>query len=267
MISTMWANNEVGTVSPIAALSEVASGYGIPLHTDAVQAVGSVPVDFAASGAAALSLTAHKLGGPYGTGALLLRRDVACVPLLHGGGQERDVRSGTLDTPGVVGLATAAVLATSNRPTHAARIGALRDRLVAGVLDRVPDAVLNGSRAHRLPGNAHFSFPGCEGDSLLMLRARMSCTPPAAKGTMMCPFAAKAPIANVATASQTGFGATAMRSSATHDASSSTSTSARRSYLSPSGTKKNIPTAVPAWLSMATVPAHRSGSRTARRSW
>jgi cysteine desulfurase len=169
LITAMWANNEVGTLSPVAELSQVAAEYGIPLHTDAVQAVGSVPVDFAASGAAALSLTAHKLGGPYGTGALLLRRDVTCVPLLHGGGQERDVRSGTLDSPGIVGLATAAVLATTNRPTQAVRIGALRDRLVAGVLGCVPDAVLNGSRAHRLPGNAHFSFPGCEGDSLLML--------------------------------------------------------------------------------------------------
>jgi cysteine desulfurase len=156
-------------VSPVSELAEIAAGHGIPLHTDAVQAVGAVPLDFAASGAAALSLTAHKLGGPYGTGALLLRRDVICVPLLHGGGQERDVRSGTLDTPGIVGLATAAVLSTSNRGVQAARIGALRDRLVAGVFDRVPDAVLNGSRRHRLPGNAHFSFPGCEGDSLLML--------------------------------------------------------------------------------------------------
>jgi cysteine desulfurase len=165
----MWANNEVGTLSPVAALSQVAAEYGIPLHTDAVQAVGAVPVDFAASGAAALSLTAHKLGGPYGAGALLLRRDVSCVPLLHGGGQERDVRSGTLDTPGVVGLATAAVLATANRPAQSARVQALRDRLVNGVLARVPDAVLNGSRTNRLPGNAHFSFARCEGDSLLML--------------------------------------------------------------------------------------------------
>ena len=169
LITDMWANNEVGTLSPVADLGEVAVGYGIPLHTDAVQAVGAVPLDFATCGAAALSLTAHKLGGPYGTGALLLRRDVACVPLLHGGGQERDVRSGTLDTPGIVGRATAAVLATSNRPAQATRIAGLRDRLVAGVLERVPDAVLNGSRTHRLPGNAHFSFPGCEGDSLLML--------------------------------------------------------------------------------------------------
>ena len=169
LVSAMWANNEVGTISSIADLSEVAAEYGLPLHTDAVQAVGSVPVDFASSRAAALSLTAHKLGGPYGAGALLLRRDVGCVPLLHGGGQERDVRSGTLDPPGIVGLSTAAVVATTERAATSARVAALRDRLVAGVQRQVPNAVLNGSRTHRLPGNAHFSFPGCEGDSLLML--------------------------------------------------------------------------------------------------
>ena len=169
LITAMWANNEVGTISFIAGLAEVAAEYGLPLHTDAVQAVGSVAVDFASSGVAALTLTAHKLGGPYGAGALLLRRDVACVPLLHGGGQERDVRSGTLDPPGIVGLATAAVLATTGRVQTSARVASLRDRLVAGVQRRVPDVVFNGSRTHRLPGNAHFSFPGCEGDSLLML--------------------------------------------------------------------------------------------------
>ena len=169
LITAMWANNEVGTLSPVAELGQVAAEYGIPLHTDAVQAVGVVPVDFAASGAAALSLTAHKLGGPYGTGALLLRRDVACVPLLHGGGQERDVRSGTLDAPGIVGLGHSG-RAGDVEPAHASG----PDQRVAGppgagVLERVPDAVLNGSRTHRLPGNAHFSFPDCEGDSLLML--------------------------------------------------------------------------------------------------
>ena len=111
LVSCMWANNEVGTISSIADLSQVAAEYGLPLHTDAVQAVGSVAVDFASSGAAALSLTAHKLGGPYGAGALLLRRDVGCVPLLHGGGQERDVRSGTLD------------LARHRRADHRGRAG------------------------------------------------------------------------------------------------------------------------------------------------
>ncbi|SHG94989.1 cysteine desulfurase family protein [Geodermatophilus nigrescens] len=175
--SVMWANNEIGTVSDVAALAEVAHAVGVPLHTDAVQAVGQVPVDFGASGVDALTLTGHKLGGPMGAGALLLRRDAECVPLLHGGGQERDVRSGTLDVPAIVGLAVAATTAVAARPERAARLAALRDRLVAGVLEQVPDAQLNGPPLDdvvaggpgRLPGNAHLSFPGAEGDALLML--------------------------------------------------------------------------------------------------
>jgi cysteine desulfurase len=169
LVSVMWANNEVGTLQPVRELAEVAHEYGVPLHTDAVQAVGAQPVDFAASGVDALTLTAHKLGGPVGVGALLLGRDVACAPLLHGGGQERDIRSGTLDTPAVLGFSIATEIAAAGRPERAARIGALRDKLADGVRARVPDAVLNGHPTNRLPGNAHFSFPGCEGDSLLML--------------------------------------------------------------------------------------------------
>jgi cysteine desulfurase len=114
-------------------------------------------------------MTGHKLGGAYGAGALLLRRDVDCVPLLHGGGQERDVRSGTLDVPGAAGLAAAAALAVARQPDHAARVAALRDALVRGVREVVPDVAVNGDPANRLPGIAHLSFPGCEGDSLLML--------------------------------------------------------------------------------------------------
>ena len=169
LISVMWANNEVGTVQPVAELAALAREFGVPLHTDAVQAVGALDVDFAASGADALTLTGHKLGGPYGAGALLLRRDTACVPLLHGGGQERDVRSGTLDVPGIAGLATAASLATERRAEQAPRISALRDDLVAGVRAAAPGVVVNGHPTDRLPGIAHLSFPGCEGDSLLML--------------------------------------------------------------------------------------------------
>jgi cysteine desulfurase len=170
LVSVMWVNNEVGTVQPVAALAEVAHEYGVPLHTDAVQAVGQLPLDFGASGADAMTVTGHKFGGPLGAGALLLGRDVACTPLLHGGGQERDVRSGTVDVPGVAGLAAAAVVAVERQPETAQRVGELRDRLVAGVRAAVPDAVLNGDPgAGRLPGNAHFSFPGCEGDSLLLL--------------------------------------------------------------------------------------------------
>ncbi|GIF03032.1 cysteine desulfurase family protein [Actinoplanes siamensis] len=169
VVSVQWANNEVGTVQPIAELAALAAGAGIPFHTDAVQAVGQVPVDFAGSGVAALTLTGHKLGGPVGVGALVLGRDVACTPLLHGGGQERDVRSGTLDTPGVVAFAVAVETTVRAREQYAERVAALRDELVRRVLAAVPDAIHNGDAEHRLPGNAHFSFPGCEGDALLLL--------------------------------------------------------------------------------------------------
>jgi cysteine desulfurase len=180
--SVMWANNEIGTVSDVAALAEVAHAVGVPLHTDAVQAVGQVPVDFGASGADALTLTGHKLGGPMGAGALLLRRDAECTPLLHGGGQERDVRSGTLDVAAIVGLAVAAASAAEGREERSARLAVLRNRLVAGIVAQIPDAQLNGAPLDdvlrgadssagpgRLPGNAHLSFPGAEGDALLML--------------------------------------------------------------------------------------------------
>ena len=169
LVSVMWANNEVGSIQPIRELAEIAHGYGIAFHTDAVQAVGTLGVSFADSGVDALTVTAHKIGGPVGVGALLLGRDVTCTPLLHGGGQERDVRSGTLDTPGAVGFSLAAELAVSRRDELAARLAGLRDQLIAGVREIVPDVVLNGHPVHRLPGNAHLSFPGCEGDSLLML--------------------------------------------------------------------------------------------------
>jgi cysteine desulfurase len=175
--SVMWANNEIGTVNDIAALTAVAHDVGVPVHTDAVQAVGQVPVHFADSGVDALTMTGHKLGGPMGVGVLLLRRDAECTPLLHGGGQERDVRSGTLDVAAIVGLAVAAVSAVGSREERAGRLAVLRDRLVAGIVDAVPDAQLNGVALDdrlaegpgRLPGNAHLSFPGAEGDSLLML--------------------------------------------------------------------------------------------------
>ncbi|WP_322761490.1 cysteine desulfurase family protein [Frankia sp. Cr2] len=171
LVSVMWANNEVGTVSPIAELAAVAHGYGIAFHTDAVQAVGSIPVSFEDSGADALTVSAHKLGGPIGMGALLVRRGLALAPLTHGGGQERDVRSGTLDTPGVAAFAAAATSAVSERPVEAERLAALRDDLVARVLAAVPDAVVNGAPPGPglLPGIAHLTFPGCEGDSLLLL--------------------------------------------------------------------------------------------------
>ena len=171
LVTVMWANTEVGTLQPVRALAALAHEHEIPFHTDAVQAVGQVPVDVAASGVDALTLAGHKLGGPLGVGALVLGRDVACVPLLHGGGQERDVRSGTLDAPAVAGLATAAALAVARQQELHARLSGLRDDLVRRVREAVPEAVLNGPAdgRDRLPGNAHFSFPGCEGDSLLLL--------------------------------------------------------------------------------------------------
>jgi cysteine desulfurase len=177
LISVMWANNEVGTVNPIRELAQVGHRHGIPLHTDAVQAVGAVPVDFGRSGVDALTFTGHKLGGPVGVGALLLRRELAVEPILHGGGQERGVRSGTLDVAGIVGLATAVTAAVRRRSDEATRLAALRDRLVREICAIVPDAVLSGDPGcsgvdggpSRLPGNAHLRFPGCEGDSLLML--------------------------------------------------------------------------------------------------
>ena len=171
VVSVMWANNEVGTVQPVAALAEVAHEFGVPFHTDAVQAAAQLPVDFAASGADALTITGHKLGGPVGAGALILGRGLSPVPVLHGGGQERDIRSGTLDAPAIRAFAVAAVIGARRRAEEARRLAALRDDLVRQVLAAVPDAVPNGPPPGpgRLPGNAHISFPGCEGDALLLL--------------------------------------------------------------------------------------------------
>ncbi len=169
LVTVMWANNEVGTVQPVEEVVAAAHAHGIPVHTDAVQAVGAVPVDFGGCGVDALTLTAHKLGGPYGVGALVVRRELAPTPLLHGGGQERAVRSGTVDVPAVVGFAVAVERAVEQQADHAARVSALRGDLVRRVLEVVPDARVNGAEADLLPGHAHLTFPGCDGDSLLML--------------------------------------------------------------------------------------------------
>jgi cysteine desulfurase len=169
LVSVMWANNEVGTLQPVEEVVAAVADHGIPVHTDAVQAVGAVPVDFAASGVDAMTLTGHKVGGPYGVGALVVRREVEVTPLVHGGGQERQIRSGTIDTPAIAGFAAAVEWAVKNQPDHAARVSALRDDLVRRVVEVVPDARPNGDPDGKLPGNAHLTFPGCEGDSLLML--------------------------------------------------------------------------------------------------
>ncbi|MFE6920811.1 cysteine desulfurase family protein [Nocardia sp. NPDC057663] len=170
LVSVMWANNEVGTVQPIAELAAVAQEFDVPMHSDAIQAVTQLPIDFGASGLAALSVAGHKAGGPHGIGVLLLGRQVPCVPLVHGGGHERDLRSGTSDVAAAAGMAAALREAVGDLPARAEQLRVLREQLIDGVRAAVPDAVLNGPvDARRLPGNAHFTFPGCEGDSLLML--------------------------------------------------------------------------------------------------
>jgi cysteine desulfurase len=170
LVTVMWANNEVGSIQPVREIVELAHAAGVPVHSDAVQAFGSLPVDFRSSGLDAMSISGHKIGGPVGVGALLLGRAVKLTPVQHGGGQERDVRSGTLDTASIAAFAAAAEAAKARLATESARISDLRDRLIDGVRQRVPEAVLRGAPgAGRLPGNAHFTFPGCEGDSLLFL--------------------------------------------------------------------------------------------------
>lgn len=169
LASVMLANNEVGTIQPVAELAEICHAHGIPIHTDAVQAVAQLDFDFAALGVDALTLTGHKVGGPFGVGALLLRRDLSLTALMHGGGQERDIRSGTLDTPAIVGFAAALELAVRRQPIVGPNLALRRDHLIQAVQSVVPDAQSNGDPDHKLPGNAHLTFPGCEGDALLML--------------------------------------------------------------------------------------------------
>ncbi len=166
LVSVMWANNETGVVQPVTEL--VAAAGGAPVHSDAVQAVAHVPVSFSGRGRAAMPVTGHKLGGPVGTGALLARRDLALAPVHHGGGQERGVRSGTLDVAGARALARAVSLAVADREAEARRLAALRDRLVAGVIAAVPGVRLTGADAPRLPHIAHLTVEGADADSLLL---------------------------------------------------------------------------------------------------
>ncbi len=183
LVSVMWANNEVGTVQDIRAIAEVAHEFDVPFHTDAVQAVGHLPVDFTESGADLMSVTAHKLGGPIGVGALVARRGARIVPLTHGGGQERQVRSGTLDAPAIVGFATALTTSFDSMASEASRLVGLRDDLIERAMAVSPDIRPTGfwepgDAQRRLPGNAHLLVPGCDGDSLLYLldAAGVSCS-------------------------------------------------------------------------------------------
>jgi len=164
LITTLWANNEVGTVQPVADIVQLASVRGVPVHADAVSAFGQLPIDFHESGLAALSISAHKVGGPVGIGALVIARSASVTPLIHGGNQQR-ARSGTQNAAGAVAFGVAAGLISHD----VAAMAQLRDQLITAVRGAVPDAMLRGDPVDRVAGNAHFTFPGCEGDSLLFL--------------------------------------------------------------------------------------------------
>ncbi|MFK4760811.1 cysteine desulfurase family protein [Microbacterium sp. ZW T5_45] len=177
LATALVANNEVGTINDAVALSAAASDSGIPLHLDAVAALGHLPLSFsqlrgaaaAGAGLIAMSVAGHKIGAPVGVGALVVSRTAKLAPILHGGAQQRGLRAGTQDVPGAVAFATALELAERERESEASRLGALRDRLVRGIRDRVPEAELLGDPSRRLPGNAHVLFPGAVGESLLFL--------------------------------------------------------------------------------------------------
>ncbi|OUE06454.1 Cysteine desulfurase [Clavibacter michiganensis subsp. michiganensis] len=170
LLTFLAASNEVGTIQPVEELAALARAHGVPVHVDAVAALGHMPVPFRRwrdAGVHAVSVSAHKVGGPVGSGALVLARQAAVDPQIHGGGQQRQVRSGTQD----VAFAAAVTLAVAELDAEAVRVARLRDRLVESVLRDVPGAVLRGDPdpAGRLPGNAHLTFAGCQGDSLLLL--------------------------------------------------------------------------------------------------
>lgn len=170
LISVMHANNEVGTIQPIAQIAQIAKQYEIPVHTDAVQSFGKIELDFKELDVFAMTLSAHKLGGPVGVGALILKKGVDITPILHGGGQERDIRSGTLNAAGIVSFVAAAQSAIRDMNSNAQKVGALRERLVAAIQEQIPDAELNGVlEGAVLPGIANIAFPNTESDALLVL--------------------------------------------------------------------------------------------------
>jgi len=171
LVSVMAANNEIGTIQPIGEIGAIAREHGALFHTDAAQAAGKIPVDVRAMNIDLLSLTGHKFYGPKGCGALFVRRmkpRLALVPQVAGGGQEGGLRSGTLNVPGIVGLGQASEICRLEMGEEGRRLGALRDRLLAGLRASSPDLRVNGSLEHRLPHNLHVSFDGVEGEALLM---------------------------------------------------------------------------------------------------
>ncbi|KRC50851.1 cysteine desulfurase [Leifsonia sp. Root227] len=182
LLTFLAVNNEVGTIQPVSSLAALAVDAGVPVHVDAVAAYGHLPIDFASLGVAALSVSAHKIGGPVGIGALVLARTANVVPLVHGGGQQRQVRSGTQDVAAAVSFAVAARAAADELAGESARLTVLRDRLIRGVLTAVPEARLSGpspdgpswdgppsDSTGRVASNVHVTFPGAQGDSLLFL--------------------------------------------------------------------------------------------------
>lgn len=172
LVSVMWANNEVGTVQPVREIAAACRSAGVPFHTDAVQALGQLPVDLSELGATAVTISGHKVGGPFGIGALIVDPYESLVAVSHGGGQERDIRSGTFDAPAAAAFAVAVHHAVEEQAAHAAHLRSLQIQLAEGIASVVPDAIINGpvvDPATRLPGNVHASFPGAEGDALLML--------------------------------------------------------------------------------------------------
>ena len=168
LVTIMYANNEIGTVQPIAEIGEVCRRHGVLFHTDAVQAVGHLPVNVVEQNIDMLSLSAHKFHGPKGIGVLYARKGVPIFPLIHGGAQERNRRGGTENIPAIVGMAAALDEACDHLEEDTRKLTALRERLIAG-LSKIPHSVLNGHREHRLPGTVNFCFEGIEGESLLLL--------------------------------------------------------------------------------------------------
>lgn len=173
LVTVMWANNEVGTVQPVHEIAQICKNAGVPFHTDAVQALGQLPMDLSLIPSAAVTISGHKVGGPFGVGALIVDPHEAIVPVSHGGGQERDVRSGTFDAPAIAAFAVAVHHAVTEQRAHAEHLALLQATLAEGIRAVVPDAIVNGPTvgdpSTRLPGNVHVSIPGAEGDALLML--------------------------------------------------------------------------------------------------
>ena len=169
LISVMFANNEIGTIQPIAEIGEIAKKHGVLFHTDAVQAVGHVPIDVEKLQVDLLSMSGHKLGAPKGIGAIYIRKGTRISPLIFGGAQEKKLRAGTENIAGIVGLGKAAELAVAEMEETTKKLTALRDKLIHGILESIPDSRLNGHPTDRLPGNCNISFSYIEGESLLLL--------------------------------------------------------------------------------------------------